>query len=223
MNKNGFGILLAFLILISLLLLYFILTNKKVNVEVAKVEETVEVAHHVHDDVIKRLINLEHKVLELEQKIMNHQAPQTTVSQTPRPVVRTTEVLVKRQDKPAARAKADNLTHVKNVNGEIIFCVMANDHGGMHFPQYALERGVKFTAVESNTTSDGSNWVVTPTKEMEGDYGITFDGTFYVCHSVIQSTMDQELYKLAIKSQYTSWRAIAMKREGDYWIYKTMK
>ncbi len=126
---------------------------------------------------------------------------------------------------PAGSPSKANLTHLRDINGEIIFCVMANNDGGLHFPQFALERGVRFTAVQANPTQDGSNWIVEPITEISGDYGLLTDGTFFVRHDVIERVLQgssQSLTSLAIKTSFTGWQAREMERVGDFWIIKLL-
>jgi hypothetical protein len=209
MKKEVFWIVFVVLILASIGIFYFIFTKD----DNKKVEQTQKVVHHLDEQTKERISSLEDRVLRLERDC---QSPQVTTTQKPVTDTRTAPVKT-----APTKASTSDLSHVENVHGQIIFCVMANDDGGMHFPQYALERGVSFTTVVSNITGDGNNWVVTPTETMEGDYGITHAGTFYVSHDVIQSTMSVDLYKLAIKAGFTGWQAKNMQREGKFWVYRT--
>ncbi|GEM_PF-3740977 len=220
MKKQVFWIALIILIGAILFLFYFnFCSTDRVEVETREVHTEIREADYQR--LRDRIVSLERKLLELENKINQHTSAKTTTTRSvtqakpaPTPEPRPEPKTVRADDK-----KAD-LSHLRNVSGDIIFCVMANNDGGMHFPQYALERGATFEGnVRSNTTSDGNNWVVHPTETMRGDYGITHDGTFFVSHSVIDSLID--VHNLAIKSEFTGWQPRDMTREGNYWVYKT--
>lgn len=227
MKMNLFWTLLGLMIVLILALAYFNFfhqKSEKIEVEEKKVEIIYQ--EDCICDQLEKIINfIDKRMLELEERIAKH---------SDKPVAQATPVRAAAPASPSPapapppkpepeplRANTSDLSHVKNVNGDIIFCVMANNDGGMHFPQYALDRNVRFTAVASNTTQDGSNWIVKPTREMEGDYGITYDGTFFVSHEVLQATMSQPLSSLAIKSEFTRWQPLPMKKENGYWIYRT--
>ena len=220
MKKQVFWIALIILIGAILFMLYFnFCTRDKVEIDREEVQ-TETVTQSDYNRLRSRIIDLENKVDELENRIDRPTSTRTTTRQTvtqaePRPAPAPAKPEPREPDK-----KAD-LSHIRNVSGEIIFCVMANNDGGMHFPQYALERGVTFNGIRSNTTDDGNNWVVNPTETMRGDYGVTIDGTFFVSHEVIEATMKEPLINLAIKAGFTGWEADDMTKEGSYWVYKT--
>ncbi len=171
--------------------------------------------------------HLEARIASLEDQVRNLQIicqqQSTKVEVVPHPAPkRTIEVKTSPQPIPVpAKAIVSDFSHIQNANGDIIFCVMANKDEGMHFPQYAINRNVSFTSTVSNTTRDGTNWLVVPTESMQDDYGITHDGTFYVRHEIIQKTLTETLANLAIKSEFTKWQPLPMTKENGYWIYKT--
>ena len=218
MKNSSFAIVL---IVLSLLIAYLICLNffPKTTEEI-RVTETERVSS-------SRLQALEGEVANLRIRINNlEKRPEVsrtaTTAHSPRPTKPSPSPAVATTAEPEMQPdKKADLSHIRNVSGEIIFCVMANNDGGMHFPQYALERGVTFNGIRSNTTDDGNNWVVNPTETIRGDYGVTAGGTFFVSHEVIESTMSESLINIGIKAGFTGWQAKEMKREGRYWIYKT--
>ncbi len=237
MNRNVSWIAILILLITVIALVYFNFINKENN----KVEVKTETADVVYDydrsiENLKRemklleqeITSLKKSVSDLAKSIQSTRAttrPAPTPTPTPKP-----EPRPEPEPDPEPRTQIDrkaDLSHLRNVSGDIIFCVMANNDGGKHFPQYALERGVTFNAVRSNTTSDGNNWVVEPVSEIRGDYGVTHDGTFFVSHEVISDIMSDELVNLQIKSGFTGWDGKDMSKEyieahdKYYWVYKT--
>ncbi len=203
------------LTLILIILAYFKFSHQKTEVMETKQEPIDEVYQSSQECsyLEERIALLEEKFLRLKRK------PEQQASE---PVTKTTLGApdLKTEPEPVKLDEID-ISHVKNDNGDIIFCVMANNDGGMHFPQYAIERNVTFSSTVSNTTRDGTNWSVVPTESMQDDYGITHDGTFYVRHEIIQKTLSETLANLAIKSEFTQWQPLPMTKENGYWIYKT--
>ena len=232
MKTNLIWTLLGVMTALILMLVYFNFFHQKTEkIEVR--EERIEVQYQ-HDHAYADYASLERRIVSLENKVLNlekqkeQQVTRPVTQTTPRtrtaPVTPTPTPAPPPKPEPepsrAPDRKAD-LSHIKNVHGQILFCVMANNDGGMHFPQYALERGVKFNGIQSNTTADGNNWIVNPTEEIRGDYGVTYSGTFFVSHEVIQATMAMPLVNLGIKAGFTSWNTKEMTKENGYWIYKT--
>jgi len=221
MKTNVFWFIIIILIGAIIFLFYFnFCSTDRVEVETREVH--TEVSEYDYQRLRERIGGLENRIDELENKIDQPTSPRVTTRQTvaqPKPEPKPAPTPEPRPE-PEPDKKAD-LSHIRNVSGEIIFCVMANNDAGMHFPQYALERGVTFNGIRSNTTDDGNNWVVHPTETMRGDYGVTIDGTFFVSHEVIEATMKEPLINLAIKAGFTGWEADDMTKEGSYWVYKT--
>ncbi len=225
MKMNLFWTLFGILILLILSLIYLNFFHQKTEVIEAK-QEPIEFYQTPQDCsyLEARIASLEEKFLILEGKFeqqASRPVAQTTtrVRTTPAPTPAPTPE--PETEPEPVKANTSDLSHVKNVNGHIIFCVMANNDKGMHFPQYAMDRNVRFTSVKSNSTGDGNLWIVNPATTMEGDYGITHDGTFFVSHDVLQTTMSQTLTSLAIKSEFTRWQPLPMTKQNGYWIYKT--
>lgn len=239
-SNNTFLIIVVVLILLIGIMSLFLLTPKKGNGKEIQVEklEVPENRSTIDNQAIVmlegKIKTLEQKVKVLEEKIKRTQVTTRTTSKPATPTPTTPETRPAPAPAPAPalspspapvtqpqRANLTDLSHIRDVNGNIIFCVMANNDGGMHFPQYALERGVKFNGVSANTTRDGSNWVVNPIPYMEGDYGVTSDGTFFVRHDILEAVMSEKLQALSIKSTFTNWQDRPMKKVGDFWIYNT--
>lgn len=110
-------------------------------------------------------------------------------------------------------------------NGEIIFCVAANGQEDRYFPHFAIERGVTFVGTTDNAVK-GYNWKVEPTEFMEGDYGVTMDGTFYVSDQLLKITLKaagENLNSVEIKCPYTAWVKKPMSFDGNsgYWVFHT--
>jgi len=110
-------------------------------------------------------------------------------------------------------------------NGEIIFCVAANGQEDRYFPHFAIERGVTFVGTTDNAVK-GYNWKVEPTEFMEGDYGVTMDGTFYVSDQLLKITMKaagENLNSVEIKCPYTGWikKPMLLDANSGYWIFHT--
>ncbi len=209
MKNSGFWLMLVIVLLLIIFVLYFNFCSKD-DKQVKVVETEIapsQISEKRVNDLESRIVNLEQRVSDLEER------PQVTrVAPAPTPAPARA---------PEPKAHMADLSHLKDVNGDIIFCVMANKDGGMHFPQYALERDVEFGGIQANTTKDGNNWLVNPISSIEGDYGITYDGTFFVSHDVLSDIMSETLHTLAIKSKFTNWQPRDMTKEGNYWIYKT--
>ncbi len=111
-------------------------------------------------------------------------------------------------------------------NGIISFCVMANGDRGLHFPQKALDKGVTFKSIEMNPSNDGHNWIVEPIEWMEGDYGLTVDGVFFVRDAMMTPVLETEGIKVTscmIKAPWTKWQEKQMTRSGDFWIYQAFQ
>jgi hypothetical protein len=105
-------------------------------------------------------------------------------------------------------------------NGIISFCVMANGDNGLHFPQKALDKGVTFTSIENNPSNDGHNWIVEPLEWIEGDYGLTVDGTFFVSDAMMTKVLQPEgiqLTSVLLKAPFTKWQKVQMYKEDGYW------
>ncbi|MGI6378644.1 MAG: hypothetical protein ACOX0H_01455 [Patescibacteria group bacterium] len=112
-------------------------------------------------------------------------------------------------------------------DGEIIFCVSANSMEDRYFPHFAIERGVTFIGIADNEVR-GYNWKVEPTEFMEGDYGVTMDGTFYVSHELLKATMKaagENLNSVDIKCPYTGWikKPMTLDTDSGYWIFYTKR
>jgi len=110
-------------------------------------------------------------------------------------------------------------------NGEIIFCVAANGQEDRYFPHFTIERGVTFVGIADNQVR-GYNWKVEPTEFMEGDYGVTMDGTFYVSNELLKATMKaagENLKSVEIKCPYTGWirKTMQLDANSGYWIFHT--
>ncbi|MFA6514268.1 MAG: hypothetical protein WCT50_03220 [Patescibacteria group bacterium] len=108
-------------------------------------------------------------------------------------------------------------------NGIIPYCIMANGDPGLHFPEKALEKGVTFTSTEMNPTNNGHNWIVEPVEFIEGDYGLTVDGTFFVSNDLLVKVLQPEGIQVTtayIKAPCTQWQKVQMTFENGYWTYK---
>ena len=141
----------------------------------------------------------------------------TTPVATPTP----TQAQAPTRTPSVGRANLDGLRE----GGVISFCVMANNDGGLHFPQKALDKGVTFTSIERNPTNDGSNWIVEPVEWIDGDYGLTVDGIFFVSNDLLVRVLRMDgltLTKLQIKAPFTRWALRDMTLQDDYWIYKAI-
>lgn len=124
------------------------------------------------------------------------------------------------EDQPVVSADLSDLFE----GGKISFCVMVNGNTGLHFPQLALDRGVKFSSLESNPSSDGHNWIVVPVDRIEGDCGLRKDGTFFVSADMLAEVLSKDgtaLTKVEIKTKITGWTPKDMTRENGYYIYHT--
>jgi len=118
-----------------------------------------------------------------------------------------------------------NLDYLRE-NDKIIYCILTNGLGNHHFPQFALDRGVKFTAVKSNLTGDGKNWEVEPVNDIEGDVGVTMDGVFFVKDFWLETVLNangETVTSVDIKTPYTKWQPKPMVQLGDYWIFETRR
>lgn len=123
------------------------------------------------------------------------------------------------------RASNANLSGLME-NGIISFCVMANGDRGLHFPQKALDKGVTFTSIETNPSNDGHNWIVEPVKFLEGDYGLTEDGTFFVSNEMMAKVLQSEgtqLQSCKIKAPFTKWQERDMYLRDGFWLYDALK
>lgn len=110
-------------------------------------------------------------------------------------------------------------------NGVITFCVMANKNGGLHFPQKAIQMGVKFKSLQENSTNDGSNFIVEPMIYVDGDYGLLDNGTFFISNKLIKDVLDKAgitLTTLDIKAPCTGWQPKSMTLLDGYWLYKAL-
>jgi hypothetical protein len=111
-------------------------------------------------------------------------------------------------------------------NGIISFCVMGNGDKGLHFPQKALDKNVTFTSVETNPSNDGHNWIVEPVEFIEGDYGLTVDGTFFVSNDMMVKVLQPEgivLTSVKIKAPFTNWQERDMYLRDGVWLYDALK
>jgi len=154
---------------------------------------------------------------------------------TTRPTRATTPATVTPARSPVAQTTAPareprvgqaSLNHLRQ-NGEILFCVAANGREDRYFPIFGIERGVAFVGIADNEIK-GFNWKVEPTEFMEGDYGVTMDGTFYVSDALIRTIMrsaGEDLHSMKIKSLYTNWegRPMTLDTSSGYWVFETMR
>lgn len=150
---------------------------------------------------------------------------QTTTNTVERPAV-TQEPIVVAEPVVTATPVVAGFDSLKDINGDILFCVMANNHGGLHFPQKALDLGVKIQGTQSNHTGDGTNFVIRQVMNgLEGDYGLTKDGKFFVSNRLIETTLSRErtpLSSMALKGTFTGWAPREMSKEGDYWVLQAL-
>lgn len=154
--------------------------------------------------------------------------------ETPKPVV--TDNNVPEEAPPnikEAKLGLANLDYLRQ-DGKITWCAQINGNPKLHFPQYAQNKGAKFTATNSNLTKDGNNWVVEPVPDIEGDYGITEDGVFFIKIAMIKQVLalpiseddgitdaERVLKEVYYKGTYGGWRKILMTEFGDYYILET--
>lgn len=119
-----------------------------------------------------------------------------------------------------------NLDYLRQ-DGDIIFCVQANNREDCYFPHYAMQHGVTFSKAPEDNEIKGYNFRTEPTAFYDGDYGVTVDGTFYVADNLIQQSLKAGNLvfeaPLRIKCPYTSWMAKEMSLQDGYWIYKTQR
>lgn len=101
--------------------------------------------------------------------------------------------------------------------GEIKFCVRLGGSENRHLPHLAIYDGI--IAQENNLS--GYNWVVLPSRNMTGDWGVTEDGTFYVISSLIDKYLtNSDRGIVELKGPATNWKAEQMSKSGGYYIYK---
>lgn len=119
-----------------------------------------------------------------------------------------------------------NLDYLRQ-GGEIIYCVRANGREDCYFPHYAMNQGVMFSRAPIDNQIKGYNFKVEPTEVYEGDYGVTFDGTFYISDELIQKSLQAGglafTGQVEIKCPYTGWGLKTMTKSGNYWIFATQK
>ncbi len=119
--------------------------------------------------------------------------------------------------RPAGTVGKANLDGLRQ-NGIIPFCVMVNNNGGWHFPQLAMDLGASFPRIAKNPTGDGTNWVVEQSEWMEGDYGVTDDGIFFVSDALLSSITKAQVTQVTMKAPLIR----EMKKEGNYWTFKVI-
>jgi len=124
------------------------------------------------------------------------------------------------------RVGVANLSYLRQ-NGEIIFCVTTNGREDRYFPHFAIERGVTFVGTTDNSVK-GYNWKVEPTEFMEGDYGVTTSGTFYVSDRLLRTTLQaagENLQDVEIKCPYTRWakKPMTLDQASGYWVFHTQQ
>jgi len=140
-------------------------------------------------------------------------APRVTTTAPPPPPATTAITPPSTAVRPAGTVGKANLDGLRQ-DGILPFCVMVNNNGGWHFPQLAIEKGVSFPRTAKNPTGDGTNWVVEQTEWMEGDYGVTDDGIFYVAESLLSTVTKAQVTQVTMKAPLIR----EMTKQGNYWI-----
>ncbi len=203
-----------FFLIFTIFALLFSACKSEKDVEIARLEGEIKVLN-------ERVSHLQGLLNECQSKLggsapVRASAPAETAR--PRtPATPTTPPPTNREvarSTPSASPSIADLSGLRDHNGNFIFCIMVNNDPALHFPQYAIDNGVRFPSLE------GGNWKVSPTEYMEGDYGLTRDGMFFVSNSLLKNVVKKDINNVKIKTTFESWRGTDMSLVGDFWTIK---
>lgn len=247
MNRRVVLIVMSVLLIILIAMLIVFGINRKQSGEEGLIANSTMVSDPCADQVELALLRTENQRLIAENMALNARLIDCLESKLPtKPVVSSgnkapVKPVAPKSEPPKKQATVSPPVSPANVernpvvgranldglreNGIISFCVKANNDGGLHFPQYALDRGMTFSSIEANPSNDGNNWIVEPVEWIEGDYGLTVDGLFFVSDEIIRKTLQMgaiQLNQLVIKAPFTKWVEKPMTLIDGYWTYQAI-